>query len=120
VEVSERFDRQAFARDPMREEMGPLFCARLLADVEPVETIRDGLPRLPGVTGVYWRAAAAERLEVPVNRVWEWVVVSERDLGMGRASACRDLRALQSGLSSHGGGCEEMLPFMLPHPLKPA
>ncbi len=76
------------------------------------------LNRLPGVTEVYGRNAA-EKLELPADRLGDLVVVSGRDVVLGRTPAYHDLSALEGGLRSHGGRYEEMVPFIFSHPLKP-
>jgi phosphonoacetate hydrolase len=47
------------------------------------------------------------------------VVLSGRDVVLGRTPEYHDLKALQGGLRSHGGRYEEMVPFILSEPLKP-
>ena len=76
------------------------------------------LNHLPGVTEVYGRNAA-EKLELPADRLGDMVVISGRDVVLGRTPEYHDLKALQSGLRSHGGRYEEMVPFILSEPLKP-
>ncbi len=75
---------------------------------------------LPGVTEVYDRATAARKLELPADRLGELVVVSGRDVVLGRTPEDHDLKAVGSTLRSHGGRYEEMVPFLLSEPLSPA
>jgi phosphonoacetate hydrolase len=70
-----------------------------------------------GVTEVYGRNAA-EKLELPADRLGDLVVISGRDVVLGRAPEYHDLKALAGGLRSHGGRYEEMVPFILSEPLK--
>ena len=77
------------------------------------------LNRLPGVTEVYGHNAA-EKLELPADRLGDIVVLAGRDVVLGRTPAYHDLKAIEGGLRSHGGRYEEMVPFLLSHPLKPA
>ena len=56
---------------------------------------------------------------MPVDRVGELVVLSGRDVVLGRTPEYHDLKALEGGLRSHGGRYEEMVPFLLSEPLKP-
>jgi phosphonoacetate hydrolase len=72
----------------------------------------------PGITEVYDRASAARRLELPEDRIGDWVVLSGRDVVIGRTPAYHDLKVLHGGLRSHGGRYEEMVPVILSHPLK--
>jgi phosphonoacetate hydrolase len=73
-----------------------------------------------GVTEVYDRAAAARKLELPADRLGDLVVVSGRDVVLGRTPEYHDLNAVGSTLRSHGGRYEEMVPFVLSEPLSPA
>jgi len=45
-------------------------------------------------------------------------VLSGRDVVLGKSPPYHDLSQLEGGLRSHGGRYEEMVPFMLSHPLK--
>jgi len=76
------------------------------------------LNHLPGVREVYGRNAA-EKLELPADRLGDMVVISGRDVVLGRTPEYHDLKALAGGLRSHGGRYEEMVPFILSEPLKP-
>ena len=76
------------------------------------------LAQQPGITEVYDRAGAARRLELPEDRIGDWVVLSGRDVVIGRTPAYHDLKALHGGLRSHGGRYEEMVPFIISHSLK--
>jgi phosphonoacetate hydrolase len=73
--------------------------------------------RLPGVTEVLSRADAARLMELPADRMGDFIVASNRDTVLGRAPEWHDLKAVESGLRSHGGRYEEMVPFILSKPL---
>ncbi len=75
---------------------------------------------LPGVTEVHDRPTAARKLELPADRLGELVVISGRDVVLGRTPEYHDLKAVGSTLRSHGGRYEEMVPFILSEPLSPA
>jgi len=77
------------------------------------------LMNLPGVTEVYDRETAARKLELPADRLGELVVMSARDVVLGRTPEYHDLKAIEGGLRSHGGRYEETVPFVLSEPLKP-
>ena len=83
-------------------------------------SVRDWLLALPGVTEVHERSTAAIKLELPADRLGEIVVLSGRDVVLGRTPEYHDLSVLQSGLRSHGGRYEEMVPFIISEPLLPA
>ena len=76
------------------------------------------LDQMPGVTEVYG-SNAAEKLELPADRLGDIVAISGRDVVLGRTPEYHDLKAIESGLRSHGGRYEEMVPFLLSEPLKP-
>jgi phosphonoacetate hydrolase len=86
----------------------------------PVGSVRDWLFALDGVTEVYDRSSAARKLELPTDRLGELVVVSGRDVVLGRTPDYHNLKALEGGLRSHGGRYEEMVPFIFSRPLQPA
>jgi phosphonoacetate hydrolase len=74
----------------------------------------------PGITEVLERATAARLLELPADRMGDLVVCAGRDVVLGRTPEGHDLTVLEGGLRSHGGRYEEMVPFLLSEPLKPA
>jgi phosphonoacetate hydrolase len=76
------------------------------------------LNTMPGVTEVYGRNAA-DKLELPADRLGDMVVISGRDVVLGRTPEYHDLKAIEGGLRSHGGRYEEMVPFAFSHPLNP-
>ncbi|WP_423736734.1 phosphonoacetate hydrolase [Chitinophaga caseinilytica] len=74
----------------------------------------------PGITEVHNKDMAVHLLEQPADRIADLVVLSARDVVVGRTPAHHDLSALDSGLRSHGGRYEEMVPLLISHPLKAA
>jgi phosphonoacetate hydrolase len=68
---------------------------------------------LRGIELVLDRAAAAERFELPADRIGDVVVVSERFTVIGTAKARHDLSALDAPLRSHGGLSEQRVPLIL-------
>ena len=46
-------------------------------------------------------------------------VISGRNVVLGRTPEWHDLKALESGLRSHGGRYEEMVPFVISESLRP-
>jgi len=107
--------------DPYVVHHGALgsFAVIHLPPKQSLEPVRDWLMDLSGVTEVYDRATAARKLELPTDRLGELVVISGRDVVLGRTPDYHDLKALEGGLRSHGGRYEEMVPFVLSRPLKP-
>ncbi len=88
--------------------------------LDRVDEIQQWLMQQPGITEVYNREMAARILEQPADRIGDLVVLSARDVVLGRKSSYHDLAALDGTLRSHGGRYEEMVPMVLSHPLKPA
>lgn len=68
---------------------------------------------LRGVELVLDRAAAAERFELPADRIGDLVVVSERFTVIGTSQSRHDLSALDAPLRSHGGISEQRVPLIL-------
>jgi phosphonoacetate hydrolase len=68
---------------------------------------------------VYDRALAAQKLELPADRIGDLTVLSGRGVVLGRTPADHDLSVLEGGLRSHGGRYEEMVPMVLSEPLSP-
>lgn len=66
-----------------------------------------------GIEGVYTRAQAAERFELPADRIGDLVVISERFTVIGTSAARHDLSALEVPLRSHGGVSEQRVPLIL-------
>ncbi|MSU63169.1 MAG: phosphonoacetate hydrolase [Pedosphaera sp.] len=87
--------------------------------ISPHEVIKWLLAR-PGITEAHPRETAARLMELPADRMGDLVVCSGRDVVLGRTPDYHDLKAIESGLRSHGGRYEEMVPFIFSEPLKPA
>ena len=75
---------------------------------------------LSGVSEVYDRQLAACKLELPADRIGDLTVLAGRNWVLGRTPEDHDLSNLQSGLRSHGGRYEEMVPMVLSRPLSAA
>jgi phosphonoacetate hydrolase len=76
-------------------------------------TLIERIGALRGVELVLDRAAAAERFELPADRIGDLVVVSERFTVIGTAQSRHDLSALDAPLRSHGGISEQRVPLIL-------
>jgi len=108
--------------DPYVAHHGALgsFAVVHLPPAIPAQKLSDILQfieHLPGVTEVHGHNAA-EKLDLPADRLGDIVVLSGRDVVLGRTPAYHDLKAIEGGLRSHGGRYEEMVPFILSGPLK--
>jgi phosphonoacetate hydrolase len=89
------------------------------ANSTPLSVVSEFVRQLPGVTEVLDRATAARLMELPLDRMGDFVVCSGRDVVLGRTPEWHDLKFIEEGLRSHGGRYEEMVPFIFSHPLSP-
>jgi phosphonoacetate hydrolase len=83
----------------------------------PLGVILDFVRALPGVTEALDQPTAARLLELPPDRMGDFVVCAGRDLTLGRTPEWHDLSLIEEGLRSHGGRYEEMVPFLFSAPL---
>ncbi len=74
------------------------------------------LGALRGIDVVLTREQAAERFELPADRIGDLVVVSERFTVLGTAQSRHDLSGLDVPLRSHGGISEQRVPLILNRP----
>ena len=107
--------------DPYVVHHGALgsFAVVHLPPAQPWETVAAFLLDQNGITEVYDRSTAARKLELPSDRLGELVVLSGRDVVLGRTPEHHDLGVLEGGLRSHGGRYEEMVPFLISARLRP-
>lgn len=108
--------------DPYVKHHGALgsYVAVHVPDKSKISEIGDWLSLQPGITEVHDRAAAVRLLEQPADRIGDLVLLSARDVVLGRRPAYHDLSALDGTLRSHGGRYEEMISMILSHPLNDA
>jgi phosphonoacetate hydrolase len=78
-----------------------------------IERIR----QVPGMESVLSRAEAAQRFELPPDRIGDIVVVSERNTVIGTSASRHDLSALEVPLRSHGGVSEQRVPLICNRPV---
>jgi phosphonoacetate hydrolase len=78
-----------------------------------LRALTERLSKHLGIESVLTRAEAAERFELPADRIGDLVVVSERFTVIGTAAARHDLSALDAPLRSHGGVSEQRVPLIL-------
>jgi phosphonoacetate hydrolase len=75
---------------------------------------------LPGVAGVFDRAEASRRFELPYDLEADFVVLGDAATAIGAVRAEHDLSGLAGHrLRSHGGPGEQRVPFILSRPLTP-
>jgi phosphonoacetate hydrolase len=73
-----------------------------------------------GITEVLTREQAVDKLELAPDRIGDLVVLSGRDVVVGKSAEHHDLSVLHGGLRSHGGRYEELVPLVISKPLTPA
>lgn len=74
--------------------------------------VAEQIRAIPGIELVLTREQAAQRFELPSDRIGDLVVVSERLTVIGTAASRHDLSELKLPLRSHGGISEQRVPLM--------
>ena len=72
---------------------------------------------IPGMELVLSRTEAAQRFELPPDRIGDIVVVSEQSTVIGTSASRHDLSALEVPLCSHGGVSEQRVPLICNRPV---
>jgi phosphonoacetate hydrolase len=75
--------------------------------------VRERIAALPGIESVLSRAPAADRFELPADRIGDLVVVSRQDTVIGTSASRHDLSGLEVPLRSHGGVSEQKVPLIV-------
>ena len=83
------------------------------------EQARLALSRLEGVEEVFTREEAAVIYQHPHDRIGDLSVASDARTALGKSAAKHDLSVIASGLRSHGGRHEQIVPVIISHPLSP-
>ncbi|MDP4214274.1 MAG: phosphonoacetate hydrolase, partial [Bacteroidota bacterium] len=84
-----------------------------LSDLSRIDEVKKWLAFQPGITEVYDRETGCRLLEQPADRTGDLMVLSGRDVVVGKTAAHHDLKALDGTLRSHGGRYEEMVPLVI-------
>ncbi|MCL4744068.1 MAG: phosphonoacetate hydrolase [Burkholderiaceae bacterium] len=92
--------------------LGSFATAYLPPDVDPL-AVCARVGALREVESALTRAQAAERFELPPDRIGDVVVVSRRSTVIGTCESRHDLSALDAPLRSHGGVSEQRVPLIL-------
>ncbi|MFT4019475.1 MAG: phosphonoacetate hydrolase [Agriterribacter sp.] len=82
-----------------------------------IPDVKTWLSLQAGITEVHDRSTATRLLEQPEDRIGDLVVLSARDVVVGRRPKDHDISALDGTLRSHGGRYEEMVPLIISHPI---
>jgi len=101
--------------DPYVVHHGALgsFATVYLPEGEDVGAAIAKLKALKGMEAVLTRAEAAERFELPADRIGDIVAVSERFTVIGTSASRHDLSGLDAPLRSHGGISEQRVPLIV-------
>jgi phosphonoacetate hydrolase len=76
------------------------------------DAVAKKLASLEGVELVLDNAAAAQRFELPPDRIGDLVVVSTKHVVLGTSASRHDLSGLDAPLRSHGGVSEQKVPLL--------
>ncbi len=92
--------------------LGSFATIYLPADL-PAAAVIDKLRRCVGMETVLKREAAADRFELPADRIGDLVCVSGRFTVIGTSASKHDLTGLDAPLRSHGGISEQRVPLIV-------
>ena len=92
--------------------LGSFATVYLPADVQ-ARTVVEQLQRHRGMECVLNREEAAQKFELPADRIGDVVCVSERFTVIGTSASRHDLSGLDAPLRSHGGISEQRVPLVL-------
>ena len=87
-------------------------------DPARAEVVARAALEIDGILEAWPRSLAAARLELPVDRIGDVVVLGARDTALGRTADAHDLSQLGDvPLRSHGSRYEELVPLLVSEPL---
>lgn len=92
--------------------LGSFATVYLPPDVD-LQSTRARVAAIRGVESALTRTEAAQRFELPEDRIGDLVVVSERFTVIGTSVSKHDLSGLDVPLRSHGGVSEQRVPLIL-------
>lgn len=75
--------------------------------------VQGRLKKIKGMEAVLTREQAADRFELPPDRIGDLVCVSERFTVIGTSASKHDLSGLDAPLRSHGGVSEQRVPLIV-------
>ncbi|WP_205944054.1 phosphonoacetate hydrolase [Pedobacter sp. HDW13] len=105
--------------DPYVKHHGALgsYAVVYLNDSTQINEVKNWLELQDGITEVYNKETGCRLLEQPADRTGDLLILSARDVVLGKTPNDHDLSALDGTLRSHGGRYEEMVPMVISHPL---
>ncbi|RVW04763.1 phosphonoacetate hydrolase [Rhodococcus spongiicola] len=101
--------------DPYTVHHGALgsFASVYLPAGADVDAVSRGLAGIDGIEAVHERQEAADRYELPADRIGDLVVLAEKNTAVGRFAEWHDLTQLDAPLRSHGALGELKIPFVI-------
>jgi phosphonoacetate hydrolase len=107
--------------DPYVVHHGALgsFALVYLPEPDARRAVAERIAALPAIETVLTNAQAAERFELPSDRIGDLVVVSQLDTVIGTSRDRHDLSGLDVPLRSHGGTSEQKVPLLVNRKLRP-
>lgn len=107
--------------DPYVVHHGALgsFATVYVREQDRIPELRTKLAAVPGIVYAGTREEAAARFELPPDRIGDLVIVSDREVVLGKSPAAHDLSLLKEPLRSHGGLSEQRVPLVVSAPLRP-
>jgi phosphonoacetate hydrolase len=102
--------------DPYVVHHGALGSYAVVYCPDPAQWIAK-LAAMPGVEAALTKEQAAERFELPADRLGDIVVVSTKHKVLGTSASRHDLSGLTEPLRSHGGISEQKVPLICNRPL---
>jgi phosphonoacetate hydrolase len=97
--------------------LGSFATVYLPANVD-VQEARARVASIRGVESAMTRSEAAQRFELPEDRIGDLVIVSERFTVIGTSALKHDLSGLDAPLRSHGGVSEQRVPLIINRALR--
>lgn len=77
------------------------------------DSVMEFISALDGVTECYCRDSATVVLQLPFDRIGDIAVISAKHVALGKTPSDHNLDHVASGLRTHGGRSEEMVPFIV-------
>jgi phosphonoacetate hydrolase len=87
------------------------------AQAAQVAAVCEALAQQPGIALALPREQAAQRFDLPPDRIGDLVVLAESATVLGTTATRHDLSALKVPLRSHGGLSEQRVPLIINRPL---
>jgi phosphonoacetate hydrolase len=97
--------------------LGSFATIYLPADAD-VDSVCRKLASHGGIDLALTRTEAADRFELPADRIGDVVVIGDRATVFGTSGSRHDLRGLDAPLRSHGGVTEQRVPLIVNRPLQ--